>query len=58
MNCFGKSKKVFKRIMKANKEMMKVEWHKFAQDNYLFSANTLLLLVEARSFEDLKEILS
>ncbi len=58
MNYYEKSKKMFKKKLKENKEILKIEWDKFAQENCLFSANTLMFHVNAKSFEDLKEKLS
>ena len=58
MNYYEKSKKMFKKKLKENKEILKIEWDKFAQENCLFSANTLMSHVNANSFEDLKEKLS
>lgn len=58
MNHYQESKKEFKKKIKENKKISKEEWDKFAQDNCLFSANTLMFHVNAKSFEDLKEKLS
>ncbi len=58
MNCYKKSRKIFKERIKENKNISKIEWDKFAQENCLFSANTLMFHVDAKSFEDLKEKLS
>lgn len=58
MSFYHDSKKVFKDKIKENKNISKEEWDKFAQDNCLFSANTLMFHNDATSFEDLKEKLS
>lgn len=55
MNYYEKSKKEFKKKIKENRNINKEEWDKFAQENCLFSANTLMFHVDAKSFEDLKE---
>lgn len=58
MNYYKKSKKIFKEKIKENRNISKVEWDEFAQENSLFSANTLMFHVDAKSFENLKEKLS
>lgn len=58
MNYYRKSKKNFKKIVKENRKISKEEWEKYAQENCLFSANTLMFHVDAKSFEDLKKKLS
>lgn len=58
MNYYEKSKKEFKKKIKENRDISKIEWDEYAQENCLFSANTLMFHVEAKSFEDLKEKLS
>lgn len=58
MSFYQDSKKEFKKKIKENKNISKEEWDKYAQDNCLFSANTLMFHVDATSFENLKEKLS
>lgn len=58
MNYYEKSKKKFKEKIKANNNISKEEWDKQAQENCLFSANTLRFHANAKTFEKLKEKLS
>ena len=58
VNSYKKSKKAFKEFVKNNRNCTKEEWDKYAQENCLFSANTLMFHVDANSFEDLKAKLS
>ncbi len=58
MDYYKKSKKIFKEKVRKNKEITKIEWDKYAYDNCLFSANTLMFHMDVKSFENLKERLS
>ena len=58
MNYYQKSKKEFKKKVKENRKLSKIDWDEYVQDNGLFSANTLMFHVDANSFEDLKAKLS
>ncbi len=42
LNYYRKSEKAFKEYVKKNPQCTKEEWDKYAQDNCLFSANTLM----------------
>ncbi len=55
---YKKSKKILKEKIKENKEINKEEWDNYAQENCLFSANTLMFHVNVSSFEKLKQKLS
>lgn len=55
---YKRSKKIFEKKLKENKEMGKEEWERFAHENCLFSANTLMFHANVKSFEKLKEKLS
>ncbi len=57
-NYYEKSKKIFINKIKENRNIRKEEWDKYAQENCLFSTNTLMFHVNAKSFEDLKQKLS
>ena len=54
-NYYKKSEKAFKEFVKKKAQCTKEEWDEYAQDNCLFSANTLMFHVDAKSFEDLKK---
>ena len=58
MDCYKKTKKIFKEKVRGNKELSKEQWDKHSQSNCLFCANTLMFHVNAKSFEDLKIKLS
>lgn len=58
INYYKRSEKAFKEYIKRNPNCTKEEWDKYAQDNCLFSANTLMFHVNAKSFENLKQKLS
>lgn len=57
-NYYKKSKKIFQKEIRKNKEITKIEWDDYASKNCLFSANTLMFHTEVRNFEELKEKLS
>ena len=57
-NYYEKSKKIFINKIKENRNIRKEEWDKYAQEKCLFSTNTLMVHVNAKSFEDLKQKLS
>ncbi len=57
-NYYERSKNILKEKIKENKNITKEEWDKYAFDNCLFSSNTLMFHVNAKSFEKLKEELS
>lgn len=42
IECYKRSKKAFKEFVKENPNSIKSEWDRYAQDNCLFSANTLM----------------
>ncbi len=42
INYYKKSKKAFKEFVKKNPHSTKEEWEQYAQENCLFSANTLM----------------
>ncbi len=58
LDYYKRSKKILKEKIKENKEINKEEWDKYAQENCLFSANTLMFHANAKSFEKLKQKLS
>lgn len=58
INYYEKSKKIFINKLKENRNITKEEWDKYAYENCLFSANTLMFHVNAKSFENLKQKLS
>lgn len=55
MNYYKKSKKILKEKIKEDRKISKTDWDNYAASNCLFSSNTLMFHVEAKSFEDLKE---
>lgn len=57
-NYYERSKNILKEQIKENRNITKEEWDKYAYDNCLFSANTLMFHTNAKSFEKLKEKLS
>ena len=54
MNPYKKSLKAFKEYIKKNLNCNKEEWDQYAQENCLFSANTLMFHTNAKDFEELK----
>lgn len=58
VNYYKRSKKIFCEKLKENKKINKDEWDKYAQENCLFSANTLMFHGNVKSFEKLKKKLS
>ena len=58
INYYKRSEKAFKEYIKRNPNCTKEEWDKYAQDNCLFSDNTLMFHVNSKSFENLKQKLS
>ena len=42
IECYKRSKKAFKEFIKQYPQCVKYEWDRYAQDNCLFSANTLM----------------
>ena len=58
INYYKKSEKAFKEYIKKNPNCTKKEWDNYAQENCLFSANTLMFHTNTKSFEKLKQKLS
>lgn len=58
LNYCKKNEKAFREYVKLNPQCTKEEWDKYAQENCLFSANTLRFHANAKTFEKLKEKLS
>ncbi len=57
-NYYERSKNILKKEIKKNRNITKEDWDKYAFDKCLFSANTLMFHMNAKSFEKLKEKLS
>lgn len=54
MNFYENSKNILKQALKENKDLTKEQWDKYAQENCLFSAQTIMWHLEAQNWEDLK----
>lgn len=55
MNYYERSKRIFVNKLKENRNITKEEWDNYAQENCLFSANTIMFHTNVESFEKLKE---
>lgn len=54
LNYYKRSIKAFKNYIKENPYCIKEDWDKYAQDNCLFSAQTLMFHLNIKNFEELK----
>lgn len=57
-NFYENSKNILKQALKANENLTKEEWDEYAQQNCLFSAQTIMWHLEVNDWDKLKRKLN